>query len=114
VADCIFCSIIAGDMEADVVYKDEQVVAFRDINPQAPVHLLIVPRKHIPHLTQLEQKDNELIGHIFQVANDLAAKESLAERGFRVVANCKDEGGQSVDHIHFHLLGGRQLDWPPG
>ena len=112
--DCLFCKIAAGEMDTDFVYHDDKVVVFEDINPQAPVHLLIVPKKHIPDLNSLEEKENELIGHIYQVAKKLASDNNIAESGYRLVSNCGDHGGQSVYHIHFHLLGGRQLQWPPG
>lgn len=112
--DCLFCKIIAGEIKSEFVYEDEYLVVFKDIEPQAPVHLLIVPKKHIATLLDLEKKDNVLVGHIYQVANKLAQKFKLAQKGFRLVANCKKDGGQSVYHIHFHLLGGRKLQWPPG
>ncbi|MFP4199173.1 MAG: histidine triad nucleotide-binding protein [Halanaerobium sp.] len=113
-ADCLFCKISAGKTDTDFVYEDDQVVVFEDINPQAPVHLLIVPKKHIADLNHLEEKENELIGHIYQVAKKMAAENEVAESGYRVVSNCGSQGGQTVFHIHFHLLGGRQLQWPPG
>ncbi len=113
-ADCLFCKIVNGEMDTEYIYEDEQVVVFKDINPQAPVHLLIVPKKHIPTLLDLEDGDNQLVGHIYQVANQLAERFDIAEDGFRVVSNCKEKGGQTVFHIHFHLLGGRSLQWPPG
>ncbi len=112
--DCLFCKIIAGELDTDLVYEDEKMVAFADINPQAPVHLLLVPRKHIPTLVDLEEEDYSLIGHIYKAANQLAREKGLADDGFRVVSNCKDNGGQTVGHIHFHLLGGRFMQWPPG
>ncbi|MGM0498671.1 MAG: histidine triad nucleotide-binding protein [Bacillota bacterium] len=112
--DCLFCKIAAGEMETEFVYQDEKVVAFKDLNPQAPVHLLIVPKKHISDLNNLQSEDNELIGHIYQVAGKMAAKYEIADSGYRLVSNCGDDGGQTVYHIHFHLLGGRQLQWPPG
>lgn len=112
--DCLFCKITAGKMDTDFVYSDEKLVVFEDINPQAPVHLLIVPKKHISDLNNLEEKDNKLIGHIYQVAKELAAEKNIAESGYRVVSNCNQDGGQTVYHIHFHLLGGRKLQWPPG
>ena len=111
---CLFCKIAAGKMDTDFVYQDEKLVVFEDINPQAPVHLLIVPKKHISDLNNLETKDNELIGDIYQVAKKMAVENDIAESGYRVVSNCGDDGGQSVYHIHFHLLGGRELQWPPG
>lgn len=112
--DCLFCSIAAGESDTDLVYEDEKVVAFEDINPHAPVHFLIVPKKHIPTLNDLEDDDKELIGHIYQVAASLAADNDIANDGYRVVSNCNEDGGQTVFHLHFHLLGGRQLQWPPG
>ena len=112
--DCLFCKIAAGEMETDFVYQDEKVVAFKDLNPQAPVHLLIVPKKHISDLNNLQSEDSELIGHIYQVAKKMAAKYEIADSGYRLVSNCGDDGGQTVYHIHFHLLGGRKLQWPPG
>lgn len=112
--DCLFCKISAGEMETDFLYQDQKVVVFEDINPQAPVHLLIVPKKHISDLNHLDKADNQLIGHIYQIAKKMAAEKEIADNGYRVVSNCGDDGGQTVDHIHFHLLGGRQLQWPPG
>ena len=113
-SECLFCQIASGQSDTELVYEDEKVVAFEDIDPQAPVHLLIVPKKHIATLLDLQVKDKELIGHIYQVAAALAEKYEIAEDGFRVVSNCNKAGGQTVFHIHFHLLGGRQLQWPPG
>jgi len=113
-ATCIFCRIAAGEVPADVVYQDDSVVAFRDITPRAPTHLLVIPRKHIPSLCDIGPLDEALVGHIVQVAAQLAGSEGIAESGFRVVANCGPQAGQSVDHVHFHLLGGRVLGWPPG
>lgn len=112
--NCIFCKIIAGEIPAKVVYQDEQVVAVEDINPQAPFHLLIIPRKHIRTTIDLTTADNPLIGHVFQVAGHLAHDLGIADDGFRVVNNCNSAAGQTVWHIHFHLLGGRDLTWPPG
>ncbi|AKX93343.1 HIT-like protein [Moorella thermoacetica] len=107
--DCIFCQIAAGKIPSEVVYQDDRVVAFKDIRPVAPVHILIIPRKHIPDLTAITPEDGDLIGYIHLVAVKLAREFGLADRGFRVVNNCKEEGGQAVYHLHFHLLGGRQL-----
>ncbi len=108
-ADCIFCKIAAGQLPAEVVYQDDLVVAFKDIRPVAPIHVLIIPRKHIPDLTAITPEDKELLGHIHLVAVQVARQLGLAECGFRLVNNCKEEGGQVVYHLHFHLLGGRQL-----
>ena len=107
--DCIFCQIIAGKIPSDIVYQDEEVVAFRDINPLASTHLLIVPKRHIPSLAHLSEADLPLIGHMVSVANQLAKKEGVAERGYRLVMNCGQEGGQVVPHLHMHLIGGRRL-----
>ena len=109
----LFQRIIDGEMDADIVHADEQCVAFRDIDPQAPTHILIVPRKPIPSLDDLKEEDADLVGHLFVVARDLARDEGLRD-GYRTVINCGDDGGQSVYHLHLHLLGGRRLQWPPG
>jgi histidine triad (HIT) family protein len=114
VDDCLFCKIIKGEIETDFVYEDDRVVVFKDINPQAPVHLLLVPRKHIPTLLDLTEEDHDLVGYIYQVAARLAREQGIARDGFRIVSNCNEQGGQTVFHIHFHLLGGRYLQWPPG
>lgn len=113
-AECLFCRICNDELPADKVYSDNQVVAFADIDPQAPHHYLIVPRKHIVTTLDLTPEDNALIGHIYQVANDLARRYGFAEEGFRVVNNCNAGAGQSVWHLHFHVLAGRALGWPPG
>lgn len=112
-AQTIFQQIMDGDIPADIVHEDEQCVAFRDNNPQAPTHLLIVPRKPIPSLDDLTPEDEPLVGHLFLVARQVAAAEGLSS-GYRTVFNCGADAGQSVDHLHLHLLGGRQFDWPPG
>jgi len=112
--DCLFCKIASGDIAADIVYQDEKSVAFKDIHPQAPTHILIIPRKHIATLNDLSASDTETIGYLTQVAQKLAEQQGLSENGYRLVMNCKKHGGQTVFHIHMHLLGGRQLRWPPG
>ena len=112
--DCLFCKILAGDIPADVVYESDDVLAFRDINPQAPVHVLVIPRRHIATINELESGDRELVGGLFVAARAIAEAEGLAEAGYRVVMNCQEGAGQSVFHIHLHLLGGRGLRWPPG
>lgn len=112
--NCLFCKIVAREISAQVVYEDDRVLAFRDINPAAPVHILIIPKKHISTLTDTNAEDTELMGHIVVTAAKLAGELGLAEKGFRLVSNCKEEGGQTVYHIHFHLIGGRQMQWPPG
>ena len=111
---CLFCKIIQGEIPADKVYEDESVIAFNDIHPQAPTHILIIPKKHIPTINDLTQYDTELTGHLFQVAKQLAQTQSLADAGYRLVFNVNKNGGQEVFHIHLHMLGGRALLWPPG
>lgn len=112
--DCLFCKIVAGDIPAKKVYEDEQVIAFNDINPQAPTHLLVVPKKHISTLNDLTTADSVLVGHMAATAAKLAKDLDHADNGYRVVMNCNDDGGQTVFHIHLHLLAGRSLTWPPG
>lgn len=112
--DCIFCKILTGEIPADIVHRDRNLVAFRDIRPQAPVHLLIIPTRHIETVLDLKSGDERLIGKMVLLANQLAEKEAIAERGFRMVFNCREHGGQDVFHIHLHLLGGRRMSWPPG
>ena len=107
--DCIFCQIVAGKIPGEILYQDEEVIAFRDINPQAPKHLLIIPKRHIPSLTHLSEEDLPLIGHMVNIANQLAKREGIAETGYRLVINCGREGGQLVPHLHMHLIGGRRL-----
>jgi len=107
--DCIFCQIAAGDIPADILHRDDRVVAFRDISPQAPVHVLIIPREHISYLSDLTGEQSALAGHMVGVANQLARSEGIADSGYRVVVNCGEQGGQLVPHLHMHLLGGREL-----
>ncbi|MGR9086732.1 MAG: histidine triad nucleotide-binding protein [Gammaproteobacteria bacterium] len=109
---CLFCRMVAGDIKPDTVYEDESVFAFRDINPQAPVHILIIPKRHIDTLNDLD--DPLLAGHMLQTAVKLAAVEGIAEDGYRTVFNCNRNAGQAVYHLHLHLLGGRPMHWPPG
>ena len=107
--DCIFCQIAAGDLPSDTLYQDEEIIAFRDINPMAPTHVLIIPKKHIPSLVQLSDAETPIIGHMTKVANQLAKQEGISEKGYRLVISCGKEGGQVVSHLHMHLLGGRDL-----
>jgi len=107
--DCIFCQIASGKIPSDIIYQDEEVIAFRDIKPQAPVHLIIIPRKHIPSLDQLKEDELPLIAHMIEVANQLAKGEGIADKGYRLAINSGEEGGQMVPHLHLHLLGGRRL-----
>ncbi|RLC94158.1 MAG: histidine triad nucleotide-binding protein [Chloroflexi bacterium] len=109
VEECLFCRIIAGKVPGDVVYEDDEVVVLRDIRPQAPTHLLVMPREHIPTVAGLTPDRAGLVGHLVHVANQMAAREGIAERGYRLAVNCGAEGGQVIPHLHFHLLGGRQL-----
>jgi histidine triad (HIT) family protein len=111
--DCTFCKIIAGTIPSKKVYEDEQTYAFADIDPRAPVHLLIVPKKHIPSLAQADASDIALLGHLHAVASKIAAEHHLSG-GYRTVINTGPDGGQTVSHLHLHLLGGRQMHWPPG
>jgi histidine triad (HIT) family protein len=112
--DCLFCRIADGEIPAEVIYQSENAIAFRDINPQAPTHALIIPRRHISTMNDLDVGDQELVGSLFLAAKDIAQQEGLAEEGYRAVMNCGEGAGQSVFHIHLHLLGGRLLTWPPG
>lgn len=111
--DCIFCKIIKGEIPSTKIYEDDLVYAFEDLYPKAPAHFLIIPKKHIVSADDIKEEDKELIGHIFYVAKNLAEEKGLSN-GYRIVNNCKDDGGQTVDHLHFHVLGGRSLQWPPG
>lgn len=113
-SSCLFCAIIEGKVKGNIVHQDGSIVAFRDINPKAPVHILMVPRKHVASLLDLGPEDRELIGEVFAVASKLARDHGIAKDGFRVVVNCGANAGQSVFHVHFHLLGGRTFGWPPG
>ena len=112
--DCLFCKMVAGEIQPDVVYEDEHVLAFRDVNPQAPVHVLVVPREHIATLNDLNEDHAELVGRLYLAAKRVAEKDGIAERGYRTVINCNAEAGQSVYHVHLHVLGGRHMHWPPG
>ncbi len=112
--DCLFCNIASGKIPAKLIHEDDQVVAFDDINPQASVHKIIIPRKHIATLNEIQTEDNNLIGHMVQTAATLAKQLQIADNGYRLVMNCNAGGGQTVFHIHIHLLGGRHMTWPPG
>lgn len=113
-ADCLFCKIVAGQIPGNLVFQNDHVVAFRDITPRAPTHVLIVPRRHIDTLNDLTPEDDALVGEVVRAASTIARTEGLAERGYRTVFNCNAEAGQTVFHIHLHLLGGRPMTWPPG
>jgi histidine triad (HIT) family protein len=110
--DCIFCKIASREISSNIVFENEKVLAFRDINPQAPVHIVVIPKTHIDTLNDV--KDFGIYVEIFKVINEIVKKEGIDKNGYRVVANCNKDGGQTVFHLHFHLLGGRYMDWPPG
>jgi histidine triad (HIT) family protein len=111
---CLFCQICNGDIPANIVYQDDLLIAFDDIHPQAPLHQLIIPREHIGTLNDIQSAHDALVGRMLRVAAGLAEDNAIAEKGYRVVMNCNAEGGQEVYHIHLHLLGGKQMQWPPG
>lgn len=113
-ADDLFLKIINREIPADIIYETDELLAFRDINPQAPVHVLIIPKEQISTMNDLESRHAEIVGKMFLVAAELAEHEGISEDGYRVVMNCNEAGGQAVYHIHLHLLGGRQMVWPPG
>jgi len=111
-SDCLFCKMVAGDIKPTVVYETDQILAFRDINPRAPSHILVIPKQHISTLDDLE--DSVLAGELLLAVRQIARQEGIAESGYRTVINCRENGGQEVFHLHIHLLGGRSLHWPPG
>lgn len=113
-ADCLFCKILAGDIPADVIFESDDAIAFRDINPKAPTHVLIIPREHIATINELSAGDAAVVGNLFLVAKQIAKQEGIADDGYRVTMNCNAGAGQTVFHLHLHLLGGRQMGWPPG
>ena len=107
--DCIFCKIINKEIPSNIVYEDEEIIAFHDIQPAAPIHILVIPKKHISKLTKLNVEDEKVIGKIFTIINKIAKEQGFSDNGFRVIANCGEDGGQEVGHIHFHILAGRKL-----
>lgn len=107
--DCIFCKIINKEIPSTIVYEDSEIIAFRDINPVTPIHILVIPKKHIESLIDLKQDDELLIGKIYTVINKIAKQEGISEKGFRVIVNCGEDGGQEVRHLHYHMLGGKKL-----
>lgn len=111
--DCLFCKIVNGDIPADIAYEDELVIGFRDINPQSSTHVLIIPKKHISTINDIEDEDATLVGHMYLAAKNIAAQEGIAEMGYRTTMNCLEAAGQTVFHIHLHLLGGKPMGWPP-
>lgn len=112
--DCLFCRMVAGEIQPDVVYENERVLAFRDIRPQAKVHVLVIPKRHIPTLDDFPEDEPELASQLFAAVQEVARREGLASSGYRTVINCRGDGGQDVYHLHLHVLGGRRLSWPPG
>lgn len=112
--DCLFCRILKGDIPADVIFESDSAIAFRDINPQAPTHVLIIPRKHIATINDIAPEDHAVVGSLYAAAKAIAAQEGFSDDGYRAVMNCNEAAGQTVFHIHLHLLGGRTLGWPPG
>lgn len=112
--NCLFCRIGRGEVPAEIVHEDDLVIAFRDINPKAPTHILVIPRRHVASAAELTEEDGAMLGRLFATAAQLARDAGVAERGFRLVTNAGAAAGQSVDHLHFHLLGGRSMSWPPG
>lgn len=113
-AQCLFCKIIAGEVPAEKVSETQSIVAIKDINPAAPVHILLMPKKHIATIDDLKEEDKQLVGEVYLMAKTIAQQKGINEAGYRIVANCNSGAGQSVFHIHFHLLGGRNFKWPPG
>jgi histidine triad (HIT) family protein len=112
--ECIFCKFVSGEITPEIVFQNQNIIAFRDINPQAPVHILIIPRKHIPTINDITEEDKEIVGELFLVAKEIALAENINDSGYRLVFNCNHDAGQAVYHIHLHLLGGRKMKWPPG
>ena len=113
-SDCIFCKIANGEIKSAIVFEDDKIIAFRDLNPQAPVHILIITKQHFDNILSIDSSHTALLGHLCLTAANIARQEGIAKDGFRLVVNCNALGGQSVAHIHVHLLGGRQMHWPPG
>jgi histidine triad (HIT) family protein len=113
-SDCLFCKMVSGVIKTNTVFEDDEVLAFRDINPQAPTHVLVVPKRHIATINDLQGADAALVGKLFLAAQVVARQDGIAERGYRTVMNCNAEAGQSVFHVHLHVLGGRSMGWPPG
>ena len=112
--NCLFCKILAGDIPAEIIYESDTAIGFRDINPKAPTHVLIIPRKHIATINDIEPDDQQVVGSLFTAAKEIAEKEGHADAGYRVAMNCNESAGQTVFHIHLHLLAGRSFSWPPG
>jgi histidine triad (HIT) family protein len=112
--DCLFCKIVEKKIPSKILYEDDLCLAFEDINPQAPVHVLVIPKRHFSTALELKEEDRNLAGHLFLIANRIAKEKGIAEKGFRLVLNCNREAGQTIFHLHLHVLGGRPMHWPPG
>ena len=112
--DCLFCKMVSGEIKPDTVYENDKVLAFRDINPQAPTHVLVIPKEHIATINDLDESHRDLVGDLYLAAREIARAEGIDESGFRTVINCNEDSGQTVFHMHLHLLGGRRMHWPPG
>jgi len=112
--DCIFCKIAKGEISSKKVYEDDKVFVFHDINPEAPVHVLVIPKEHIASANDIDESKSDIIAHIYLVIHKIVRELGIAETGYRIVNNCGEDGGQTVNHLHFHILGGRSLKWPPG
>ena len=113
-SDCLFCRMVNGELKPDVIYEDEDILAFRDINPQAPIHILVIPKTHIATLNDLEAEHADLIGNLFLTAKKIAKEGGFSESGYRTLINCNRQAGQTVFHVHLHILAGRSMHWPPG
>lgn len=113
-ADCIFCKIVNGEIPSKIIYEDDKVVAFDDIDPQSPIHFLVIPKEHISSVNELNDNNKNIISHIFIIIKKICIEKGISENGYRIVNNCGQLGGQTVPHLHFHVLGGRQMQWPPG
>lgn len=113
-SDCIFCKIVNNEIPATIIYEDDKVVAFNDIDPQSPIHIIVIPKEHIPSMNDIDETNSDILSYIHLVIKNIAKEKGLAEKGYRIVNNCGEQGGQTVDHLHFHLLGGRNMQWPPG
>lgn len=113
-SECLFCKLVSGEISSDIVYENDEVIAFRDQNPQAPTHVLVIPRKHISTVNDLTAEDNNVVGEMLLAAKAVAAQDGIAEDGYRLIMNCNKGAGQTVFHIHLHVLGGRVMNWPPG
>lgn len=113
-SDCIFCKIARGEVPSDIIYEDDKIIAFNDLNPQAPIHFLVIPKEHISSMNEIDENNVSIISHIFLVINKIAKEKGIDEKGYRIVNNCGEFGGQTVEHLHFHILGGRKMLWPPG